>query len=131
MKSVQHPSKRRSNPQTEDQERTTHFKKRRCTPVPSSTIEKKLTVCKFYEQSMKRAMQSQDSPPQVVAPLVHQHQAAVVQPQPKRGATVKMKHGVIFVCEDRQSEFCHGGTTGHTFVILRQTDSSTRTQKYP
>ena len=82
--------------------------KRRCTPVPGSardsSIEKKLTVHEFYKQSTKRGMQSQDSPPQVVAPLVQQHQPAAVQPQPKRGATVKMKHGVWFVCADRQSE---------------------------
>ena len=114
-------------PQAEDQEKTTHFQKRRCTPVPSSardsSIEKKLTVRKFYKQSTKRGMQSQDSLPQVVAPLVRQHQPAVVQPQPKRGAKVKRTHGVCCVCEDRQSEFFLGGTTGQTFA-------SARTQRY-
>ena len=84
-------------PQAEDQGRTTHFQERRCTPVPSSardiSIEKKLTVCKFCKQSTKSGMQSQDSPPQVVAPLVRQHQPAVAQaqPQPKRGATVRIE----------------------------------------
>ena len=36
---------------------------------------------------------------------------------------MRMKRGVWFVCEDRQSEFHHDGTTGLTFA-------STRTQKY-
>ena len=75
-----------------------HFQKRKCTPVPGSardsSIEKKLTVHKFYKQLTKRGMQSQDSPPQVVAPLVHRPQPAVVQPQPKRGATVKIETDV-------------------------------------
>ena len=57
----------------------------------ASSIEKKLTVHKFYKQSTKRRMQSQDSPPPVVAPLVQQHQPAVVQPQPKQRATVKIE----------------------------------------
>ena len=38
-----------------------------------SSIEEKLTVCKLNKQSTKRGMQSQDSPPQVVAPLAQQH----------------------------------------------------------
>ena len=85
-----------------------------------SPTEKKLTVYKFNKQSTKRGMQ-----PQVVAPLVHQHQPAVGKPQPKRGATVKMKHGVWFLCEDRQSEFYHNGTTGQTFASPR-TPAGTR-----
>ena len=97
-------------PQAEDQERTMHFQERKCTPIPSSardsSIEKELTVCKFYKQSTKRGMQSQDSPPQVVATLVLYISIS------QREAMVKITHGVWFVCEDRQSEFYHDGTTG-------------------
>ena len=53
-------------------------------PARDRSIEKKFTVCKFYKQSTKREMQSQDASPQVVAPLGH-------QPQPKQGATVKIE----------------------------------------
>ena len=42
-------------------------------PNADSSIEEKLTVCKFKKQSTKRGMQSQDSPPQVVLPLAQQH----------------------------------------------------------
>ena len=70
---------------------------------------KKLTFHKFYKQSTKGEMQSQDSPPQVVTPLVHH------QPRPKQGATVTVKHGVWILCEDRLSEFYFHGTTGQTF----------------
>ena len=44
---------------------------------------------------------------------------------------MEMKLGVWVVCEDRQGEFHHKGTTGQTFDIPRQSDSSTWTQKSP
>ena len=56
-----------------------------------SSFEEKLAVYKVYKQSTKRGVQSQDSPPQVVAPLAQQHRPAVVQAQPKQGATVKIE----------------------------------------
>ena len=52
---------------------------------------------------------------------------------------MKMKHGVWFVCADRQSEFYHDGTTGQTVGIhsspeepVRQRpDDTRRPDPYP
>ena len=44
-------------------------------------------------------------------------------------ATERTKLGSRFVCEDRQSEFYHNGTTGETFDIPRQPDPFTRTRE--
>ena len=113
VKSVQHPSKHHRR-RTRRKQRTSRSAGTRQFRAARETARSRRSSpsTSFYKQSTKGGMQSQDSLPQVVA-----------QPQPKRGATVKITHGVWFVCEDRQSEFYHDGTTGQTFA-------STRTQKY-
>ena len=48
-------------------------------------------------------------------PIPRAHtKSRVFSPSRNKETTVKMEHGVWFVCEDRQSESYHSGTTGQT-----------------
>ena len=77
------------------------------------------------------AVAVQRGPAMISARSRDNQQAQDVQLQPMQDATVRTKLGVRFVCEDRQSEFCHNGTTEQTFDFPRQSNSSTRAKRNP
>ena len=119
--------------------------------VRDSLIETRLSVYEFCKQSTKRARcshrtlirkafwehrlyisisQLSHRPSQLKMqrrPIPRAHtRGKVFSPQPKQGDDCEDEAWrLVCVCEDRQSEFYHDGTTGQTFDSPRQFDSST------